>query len=209
VELSATYHDILKDRLYTYAPHWKERRSSQTAIAIIFRVLVRLLAPILTFTADEAMAYFRENQEYADGVTVHLMEWPDASEIEDFAEAWEVDRIIQFREKIHEKLEALRKDKIIGQSLDAKIVIKSSDTLFEILRKHEKDLPEFFIVSQVVLERIRGDTTVEAEPCSWERCQRSWRRVPKRVDYGEFKNISERCQLALETILQKNKNEQG
>jgi isoleucyl-tRNA synthetase len=203
VELSATYHDILKDRLYTYAPHWKERRSSQTAIAMIFRVLVRLLAPILTFTADEAMAYFQGDQEYIDGVTVHLMDWPDVSEIEDFAEGWEVGQIIQFREKIHEKLEALRKSKTIGQSLDAKVVIKGGDALFEILKKYEKDLPEFFIISQVVLERIRGDTTVEAEPCSWERCQRSWRRVPKRVDYGEFKNISERCQLALETILQK------
>jgi isoleucyl-tRNA synthetase len=209
VELSATYHDILKDRLYTYAPHWKERRSSQTAMAMIFRILVRLLAPILTFTADEAMAYFQWDREYVDGVAIHLMDWPNASEIEDFVEAWEVDRIIQFREKIHEKLEVLRKSKTIGQSLDAKIMIQGGDALFEVLKKYEKDLPEFFIVSQVVLERARGDTTVEAESCSWERCQRSWRRVPKRVDYGEFKNISERCRLALETILPKNKNEQG
>ncbi|MDR1590563.1 MAG: isoleucine--tRNA ligase [Puniceicoccales bacterium] len=198
VELSATYHDILKDRLYTYAPNWKERRSSQTAMAMIFKVLVRLLAPILTFTTDEAMAYFQKNQEYADGIAVHLMDWPDVSEIEDFAEEWEVDRIIQFREKIHEKLEALRMEKKIGQSLDAKIVANGSDIMFEILKKYEKDLPEFFIVSQVVLVHARGDTTVEAEPCIWERCQRSWRRVPERVDYGEFKNISERCKLALE-----------
>jgi isoleucyl-tRNA synthetase len=172
-------------------------------MAMIFKALVRLLAPILTFTADEAIAYFQGDQGYIDGLTVHLMDWPDVSEIEDFAKDWEIDRIIQLREKIHGKLETLRKGKMIGQSLDAKIVIKGSDALFEILKKYEKDLPEFFIVSQVVLERIRGDTTVEAEPCSWERCQRSWRRVPKRVDYGEFKNISERCKLVLEEILQK------
>ncbi|MDR1366919.1 MAG: isoleucine--tRNA ligase [Puniceicoccales bacterium] len=197
VELSATYHDILKDRLYTYAPHWKERRSSQTAMAIIFKVLVRLSAPILTFTADEAMAYFEDGQEYVDGA-VHLMDWPKASEIEDFTENWEVDKIVQFREKIHEKLEAMRKIKRIGQSLDAKVMIKGGDTMFEILKKYEKDLPEFFIVSQVILEHVRGETAVEAAPCLWERCQRSWRRVPERVDYGEFKDISERCKLALE-----------
>jgi isoleucyl-tRNA synthetase len=198
VELSATYHDILKDRLYTYAPHWKERRSSQTEMAMIFKALVRLLAPILTFTTDEAMAYFDENQEYAEGVAVHLMDWPDVSEIEEFPEEWEVDRIIQFREKIHERLEALRRDKKIGQSLDAKVVAQGSDAMFEVLKKYEKDLPEFFIVSQVVLVHARGDTAVEAEPCTWERCQRSWRRVPERVDYGEFRDISERCKLALE-----------
>jgi isoleucyl-tRNA synthetase len=198
VELSATYHDILKDRLYTYAPDWKERRSSQSAMAMIFKALVRLLAPILTFTADEAMAYFKGNCEVVDGLSVHLMDWPDALEIEDFVEEWEVNRIMQFREKIHEKLEVLRRDKKIGQSLDAKVMIRSGDTLFEVLKKYEKDLPEFFIVSQVVLEHVRGDATIEATPCPWERCQRSWRRVPERIDYGEFKNISKRCKLVLE-----------
>jgi isoleucyl-tRNA synthetase len=197
VELSAIYHDILKDRLYTYAPNWKERRSSQTAIAMIFRALNRLLAPILTFTADESMAYFLGNQEYGKE-SVHLMDWPEASEIGDFENFAEVDAIIQFREKIHEKLEILRQNKMIGQSLDAKVVLRGSGDVFEILKQYEKDLPEFFIVSQVVLEEMRGEIDVEAMPCPWDRCQRSWRRVPKRVDFGEFRNISERCKLALE-----------
>ncbi|MDR0590735.1 MAG: class I tRNA ligase family protein, partial [Puniceicoccales bacterium] len=201
VELSATYHDILKDRLYTYAPDWKERRSSQTAMAIIFGALTRLLAPILTFTADEAMDYFPGGRGAA---SVHLMDWPDVSEVEDFPEEAEVEAIIQFREKIHEKLEILRQNKVIGQSLDAKIIIKGSDDMFKILEKHEKDLPEFFIISQVVLMEAQGETCVEAALCGWERCQRSWRRVPKLVDYGEFKGISERCRRALEGNFSKN-----
>jgi isoleucyl-tRNA synthetase len=203
VELSATYHDILKDRLYTYAPNWKERRSSQTAIGIIFKALVRLLAPILTFTADEALAYFQGNQEYAKDISIHLMDWPDVSEIENFAEEAEIDAIIQFRERVHEKLEMLRKEKIIGQSLDAKIIIRGSDEMFKILKKHEKDLPEYFIVSQVILEEVGREMSVGAMECLWERCQRSWRRVPKLVDYGEFKNISERCKRVLEGIFSK------
>jgi isoleucyl-tRNA synthetase len=201
VELSATYHDILKDRLYTYAPDWPERRSSQTAMAIIFGALARLLAPILTFTADEAMEYFPGDRRAA---SVHLMDWPDALEVEDFPGEAEVEAIIQFREKIHEKLEILRQNKVIGQSLDAKITVKGGDDMFKILEKYEKDLPEFFIVSQVTLVKTQGETCVEAALCEWERCQRSWRRVPKLVDYGEFRNISERCRRALEEIFSKN-----
>jgi isoleucyl-tRNA synthetase len=201
VELSATYHDILKDRLYTYAPDWKERRSSQTAMAIIFGALVRLLAPILTFTADEAMDYFPGDRGVA---SVHLMDWPDVLEVEDFPEEAEVEAIIQFREKIHEKLEILRQNKVIGQSLDAKITIKGGDDMFKILEKYEKDLPEFFIVSQITLLKTQGGACVEAALCGWERCQRSWRRVPKLVDCGEFRNISERCRRALEGNFSKN-----
>jgi isoleucyl-tRNA synthetase len=166
-------------------------------MAIIFRALSRLLAPILTFTADESMAYFLKNQAYGEQ-SVHTMDWPEVSEIEDFKAVAEVDEIIGFREKIHEKLEALRQNKVIGQSLDAKVIIGGNGDVFEILKKYEKDLPEFFIVSQVVLEENSGEISVEALSCPWERCQRSWRRVPKLVEYGEFKNISERCKLALE-----------
>ncbi|MDR2200983.1 MAG: class I tRNA ligase family protein [Puniceicoccales bacterium] len=198
VELSATYHDILKDRLYTYGFDWKERRSSQTAMAMIFNVLVRLLAPILTFTADEAMAYFLGNRADGGDFSIHLMDWPTVSAIGDFTEFTEIDRIVQFREKIHEKLEILRQNKIIGQSLDARVNIYGSGEFFDILRKYEQTLPEYFIVSQVELEEREGDMVIEAELCQWERCQRSWRRVPKLVDYGEFRSISERCRLALE-----------
>jgi hypothetical protein len=98
----------------------------------------------------------------------------------------------------------LRQSKVIGQSLDAKIIVKGGDDMFKILEKYEKDLPEFFIVSQVTLVRTQGEACVEAALCGWERCQRSWRRVPKLVDYGEFRNISERCRRALEENFSKN-----
>lgn len=197
VELSAVYHDILKDRLYTYAPNWKERRSSQTAIQIIFSCLVRLLAPILTFTADEAWAYFTGHQAFTDHGSIHLQDWPNTESIEDFPEMAEIEAIIEFRGRVNEKLEELRQAKIIGQSLDAKVTIRGEGPLFAILKKYAKDLPEYFIVSQVELEEGNG-VEVIAEACQWERCQRSWRRVPKLVSYGEFHNISERCKAALE-----------
>ncbi len=194
VELSATYHDILKDRLYTYAPNWLARRSSQTAIYYIFENLIRLLAPVTTFTADEAFSYFDHSRE-----SVHLADWPDASVFEDFSREAEIDAVMKFRERVNEQLENLRQEKIIGQSLDAKITIKGQGELFDLLRRYEADLPEYFIVSQVVLEECGEDPIdVLAEACTWERCRRSWRRVPKLVDYGGFTQISERCKAALE-----------
>ena len=196
VELSAIYHDILKDRLYTYAPDWKERRSSQTAIYMIFNNLVRLLAPIMTFTADEAWSYLKKDQ--SDVWSIHLTDWPDPEFIEDFDREDEIDAIMKFRGRVNEQLEALRKEKVIGQSLDAKVIISGTGELFDLLCRYESDLPEYFIVSQVVLEKAQGDVDVRAEVCTWERCHRSWRRVPKLVDYGEFHQISERCKAALE-----------
>ena len=75
VTLSATYHDILKDRLYTLGAAHPLRRSSQTALHHIFQTLVRILAPIITFTADEAWSFATAGTEYAEG-SVHLQDWP-------------------------------------------------------------------------------------------------------------------------------------
>lgn len=204
-DLSATYHDILKDRLYTYAPNWHERRSSQSAIYIVLRILIKLLSPILTFTADEAWNHLYGNSDFADVDSVHLQSWPSVNEIEEFKDFKEINLLIEFREKINEQLEPLRKAKIIGQSLDACIDIYASGAMFDILKFHEKDLPEYFIVSEVnIYESENKDLRIEASECKWERCQRSWRRVPKLVEFGEFKNISERCALALAEIAKSN-----
>src|SRR5690606_5327445 len=88
VTLSATYHDILKDRLYTHGTNSPLRRSSQTAIHHIFHALVRLLAPVLTFTCDEAWCHATFKSDFpsdarlsapdASQLSIHLQDWPDA-----------------------------------------------------------------------------------------------------------------------------------
>ena len=204
-DLSATYHDILKDRMYTDAPNWHERRSSQSAIYIIVKILIKLLAPILTFTADEAWNHLCGNSDFADVDSIHLQSWPSVDEIEEFKDFKEIDLLIEFREKVHEQLEPLRKEKSIGQSLDACVNIYAGGAMLDIFKFHEKDLPEYFIVSEVnIHESEEKKVRVEASECKWERCQRSWRRVPKLVDFREFKNISERCAAALEEIEKSN-----
>lgn len=196
VILSATYHDILKDRLYTLAPNARERRSSQTAIYYIFEVLVRLLAPILTFTADEAYKFLHPDSE-----SLHLEDWPKENSLwknESIVEEFE--KIFRVRDKVNEKLEQARQDKLLGQSLDAQVVIFGNveDPVFQLLKKYEFLLPELFIVSQVNLETINENKIdVKIKLAEGFRCPRSWRWVPELVYVKNFGEVSPRCKEAL------------
>ena len=200
IELSAQYHDILKDRLYTLSRQCLERRSSQSTIYQIFNILVRLLAPILTFTCDEAY----EAQKGKTAESIHLTEWPKVEEIpEDSAVEEELDCILGFRSQVHEKLEKMRQEKIIGQSLDAHVIIygSSQDTLFQVLHKNAIDLPEYFIVSKATCEERSdmGSPEIEIKIASGQRCPRCWRYVDKLIPAGEFGNVSERCCRVLQS----------
>lgn len=213
VELSAIYHDILKDRLYTYGPTWKERRSSQTAIHTILNILSRVLAPILTFTADEAHAYAAEGVDYTKD-SIHLQDWPELDpKFYDKKTVAEMDTLIALRARVNEKLEAARQSKILGQSLDAQVIISGPEesTLIQLLKKHEELLPELFIVSNVVIHATQGKSlpldaqeaanalSAEVKQASGERCPHSWRWVPELVPAEGYPgvNVSPRSQKAL------------
>ncbi|MEO0796901.1 MAG: isoleucine--tRNA ligase [Verrucomicrobiota bacterium] len=204
VTLSRIYHAILKDRLYTYGPDWKERRSSQTAILAIFKALVKTIAPVLTFTADEAWSFFVSGQEIAED-SIHLQAWPVSDDFAyDATVAGEIDKIINFREElVNLPLEKLREEKVIGSNLDAKVVVsgKTDNELFALLNRFQADLPELFIVSQVTLEtKSEGDLEVSAAHADGVRCPRSWRWVPELVSAGDFGEVSPRDREALLTL---------
>jgi isoleucyl-tRNA synthetase len=199
VTLSATYHDILKDRLYTLGAAHPLRRSSQTAIQAIFDALVKILAPVLAFTTDEAWSYARTNQEYS-AESVHLQDWPVApASWTDAALAAEFDLLFKTRAKVTETLEPLRQAGTIGKSLDAALVI-AGEAAGGALKKHEKFLQELFIVSEVSLQAQSGpETTVSArhaKEAGHQRCPRCWRWVPtlKNTPHGE---VCPRCEEAL------------
>lgn len=202
VTLSATYHDILKDRLYTLGTDSTLRRSSQTAIHHIFNTLVRLLAPIITFTADEAWSFASAQTEYT-GDSIHLQRWPIAPtgwtnpEIEaEFA------ALLKVRALVNETIEPQRAAGKLGKSLDAAVTLSaaSDDATFRILEKHRDFLPELFIVSHVTLTPVSGAAlTVGVRPCSelgFERCPRCWRWVPA-LETGPHGRICPRCTSAL------------
>ncbi len=202
VTLSAVYHDILKDRLYTLGATHPLRRSSQTAIHQIFTALVKILAPFITFTADEAWSYATTGQEYSND-SIHLQDWPVAPAGWSNAElAADFDQLFTLRAKVTEKLEPLRQAGTIGKSLDAALTFTGAgdEAAFRVLEKHRDSLPEFFIVSHVSLEPKAGaalDTGARhARELGFVRCPRCWRWVPK-VVHNAHGEVCPRCVEAL------------
>lgn len=202
--LSATYHNILKDRLYTYAANSRERRSSQTAIHTIFTTYLKMLAPMLPFTTDEAWGFFTEKNEYARE-SILLQDWPEYRPNCVFVEeAAEFDALLKVLDDVNLKLDALRSAKVIGQSLEAVVTLScdAESPLWALLKKHESALAETFIVSEVRLVAAPADAplsveAVKAETLGYVRCPRSWRWVPELADAGAFGKVSARCLDAL------------
>ncbi len=218
VTLSRLYHDMLKDRLYTYGRTWVSRRSAQTVVDEIFRALVRVLAPILTFTADEAWSYYRAGQELAVGESVHLQDWPVVPEEWRHLPAVEpIGAILSLRDVVNEALEGLRREK--AKSLDGHLIftVAADSPLREPLERFREALPELFIVSQVSIEVVEDITSserflgsdplggassghsvaVRVERATGERCPRSWRWVPELVSAGAYGRVSPRDRDAL------------
>ncbi len=195
VTLSRIYHDILKDRLYTFAANSKQRRSSQTVINIINDILIRVASPILTFTADEAYSIKAGNEYMQD--SVHLSDWPVIpAEWRDDAVYEKMERLLQIRELVNEELEKLRQQKVIGKGLEAEIEVmvsaKSVDA--DILGEYEDKLAEIFIVSAAKAVKGNFETLeIEARQAEGRKCQRCWRILHDIDEDG----ICPRCREAL------------
>ncbi len=197
VTLSRVYHDILKDRMYTFAAHSKERRSSQTAIWLINDVLLKVAAPILTFTADEAFSYKYYGTEYSED-SIHLQDWCEIPEDwYDDKNFSDIERILEIRDIVNEQLEKLRKNKVIGKSLEAEVevMVSAGSEDARILHENESRLAELFIVSAVkILEGNFETCEVQAHKATGERCVRCWRILNDLDEDG----ICPRCKAALE-----------
>jgi isoleucyl-tRNA synthetase len=205
VTLSATYHDILKDRLYTHGTHSPLRRSSQTALHAIFHALVRVLAPVLIFTSDEAWSYATAGVEYTAG-SVHLEDWPVVpASWENPAIEADIAALLRVRAQVNEAIEPHRAAGKLGKSLDATVTLipptgGEAASLSQLLAQHRDFLPELFIVSQVTLAAPAGATlSVSVQPCSelgLVRCPRCWRWVPALVGSSSGETCP-RCAEAL------------
>ncbi len=197
VTLSRIYHDILKDRLYTFAANSPLRRSSQTAISLINDMLLKVISPILTFTADEAYSV-KAGSEYSDE-SIHLQDWPETKP------EWlnetvfnSMERILQIRESVNEELEKLRQEKIIGKGLEAEIdvMVSKSKEDAQILKAYADKLAEIFIVSSVNLVEGNFETLeIEARKADGQKCTRCWRMLHDINENG----ICPRCHEALNT----------
>ncbi len=152
VDMSALYLDILKDRLYTFHKESKERRAAQRTIYEILKAMTRLMAPVLSFTAEEVWSYITRMPEDEESVHMALFPATDPAYLNEASEAkW--DRLIQIRGEVAKALEIARKDRLIGHSLEAHVAVVAGEELFAFLKGVEGDLSSFFIVSSVDLRQ--------------------------------------------------------
>jgi isoleucyl-tRNA synthetase len=194
VDLSALYLDIIKDRMYVEKKHSVKRRASQTVVLEALMSLLRLAAPILSFTTEEMWSYVRP---LVSEDSVHLSAFPKVNPAlvdVPLEEKWEA--VWRIREMANKKIEEKRVEKVIGHPLDAKVMITAPDDEYEILCKLGEELKEVFIASQV--EVARG-ATLEVTVLRAEglKCERCWQYATDVETTGEFPNLCKRCRDTL------------
>lgn len=216
VDMSSFYLDILKDRLYTFKKDSHERRSAQWVLHRILIDMTRLMAPILSFTAEEIWSYIPQKGQGAgvsgQGIeeSVFLSSFPVAKEEfldKGLEEKWE--KLIAIREEANKALEIKRKEKFIGNALEAKLVFYLSDEHHGLLKEYAYFLPSFFIVSEVVLEPLTAKSgevyesleiqgmAIKVDRASGEKCERCWNRSQSVGKFEAHPQICERCYSAI------------
>jgi isoleucyl-tRNA synthetase len=208
VDLSSFYLDVLKDRMYTFAPTSHERRSAQTVLWKITEALVRLVAPILSFTADEVWDHLPQVE--GREASVHLAQFPAPEEVfseepAPLLEEWT--QLFTVRDEVMKELENARQNKEIGKGLEADVKIIAGPALYKLFAKFKcTELKELFNVSNVDVDQLKPaqghfqvypDLTIEVKPAAGHKCARCWNFMPEVADYGIWKNVCTRCHSAL------------
>ncbi|MCS4486192.1 isoleucine--tRNA ligase [Staphylococcus americanisciuri] len=202
VELSNFYLDYGKDILYIEAQSAHKRRSMQTVLYEILVNMTKLLAPIIPHTADEVWSHIE--QETVE--SVHLTDMPKPQEVDQqLLDKWS--QFMALRDDVNRALEAARNEKIIGKSLEAKVVIGKSESFDTVTFLNDfSDLHQLFIVSQVeVVEAPTGQAyqhaTIEITHADGEKCERCWNYSEELDTVGELTNLCPRCQQVVKTLV--------
>ncbi len=181
VDLSALYLDIVKDRLYCEGADSRERRSGQTALYLLLEGLVGIMAPILSFTAEEIWGFMPPDPKRPPSVL--LSDFPSVDPVlRDPVLAGEWETLLAVRSAVTKTLEGLRSAGDIGHSLEADVEIAASDPVAGVLESHRASLAEIFIVSRVTLvsegtlsgPALVPGVTVAAKRVVGEKCPRCW-----------------------------------
>jgi isoleucyl-tRNA synthetase len=200
VDLSSFYLDALKDRMYTFAPTSKERRSAQTVFWQIAETLVRLVAPVMSFTSDEVWEYLPAMEGREASVHLALFPKPETIFSADPApvlEEWK--QLFQVRDEALRVLEEERQGKRIGKGLEAELVIAATGDTLALLKRHAAGLKEVINVSAVNV--VEGPAlSIKALPASGTKCARCWNFMPEVGPYGIWENVCTRCQSALKEM---------
>jgi len=200
VDLSSLYLDVLKDRMYTFAPTSIARRSAQTVILRITEALVRLVAPILSFTADEVWQYLPADTRRATSVHLALFPKPEelAPEDEKLLEDWQ--QLLKIRDTVLVAIEERRQAKQIGKSLEAEVRLAIHPNELSLVERYKNSLEELFNVSRVVLTTT--DSATRVVPHDGIKCERCWRYYEKEKvqPFAHWPRVCGRCATALEQM---------
>lgn len=200
-DMSSFYLDIIKDRLYTAKANSKERRAAQTTMYIILDSLVRMLAPLTSFTAEEIWKYMNKSKN-EKVESVMLTTYPEVNsqyENEELRAKWE--KIVKIKEIVSKKLEEARAEKIIGHSLNAKVTLFAEGDLYKFIKENKELLQTVFIISNLEVEENQRSNEeklgVKIEQAEGEKCERCWMYSTTVGEDKENPTICHRCSEAL------------
>ena len=205
INLSAVYFDISKDRLYTGAPRSHARRSAQTALYRINSALVRLLAPLLSFTCEEAWGFMKRPAGAPE--SVHVAIFPEPAELtegltqadRDRAPNW--NRLMEVRDSVLKVLETRRQEKFIGAPLEARVILTAGGEVYDLLARYAGELPALFIVSEVDVLKGDGELAAVVERATGTKCERCWKYTHDVGSDERFPTLCRPCAGAVTEIL--------
>ena len=188
-DLGGFYLDVLKDRLYTAAPKGIARRSAQTALVHIRDALLLLMAPVLSFTAEEAWRIVRPREP-----SIFCRTWvealPRVADEEALRAKWS--RILAVRAAVLKQLEALRQEGGIGSSLQAEMTIAAPPGDYEALASLDDDLRFVMITSAATVARAEA-LTIDVKPSTHPKCERCWHYRPEVGKNPAHPTLCARC----------------
>jgi isoleucyl-tRNA synthetase len=192
-DLSAFYFDVLKDRTYCSGKHWPERRAAQTVLYKIASELPRLLAPILSFTSEEAWKHLKQK---ATG-SVFLAGFPEAHpELVDEDLEAEFAHLASLRQTVNLALEQKRVAKEIGKASEADVILKVPEGVVrEVAQRYQASLADLFLCASVTLVEAATEASAEVSKSPHTACVRCWRALPE-VEASSRK-ICARCERAV------------
>jgi isoleucyl-tRNA synthetase len=213
VDMSKFYFDILKDRLYTAPAGSVRRRAAQTTLYRIADALVRVLAPLMCFTADEVWTHLPA--PHLREKSVHLAKYVSPADLRaglsenHMARMENWPRLITLREEVLKALDVAREEKFIGGALEARVVLVGTGDLLPLLEEYRAFLPQFFIVSQVGVSSQPidgakatglGGLSVKIEKALGQKCDRCWNYSEHVGEDQRYPTVCERCSAALKEI---------
>ncbi len=210
VELSSFYFDVLKDRLYTSAPHSVARQSAQTAIWRMGETLVRLLAPIMSFTCEEVWQQLPKMNDRPE--SVHVAKFAASADIlggtasaDDAKQQEDWTTLRAVRDEVLKALEEARASKLIGTGLEAQVTVLATEPAYSVLARYAGQLRYLFIVSAVTVEKAAsgngtGGITVKVSKADGQKCDRCWNYSIHVGENSTYPTVCERCSSVLREI---------